>query len=193
MRMMKLGIIFNKDETLTMRFSMMGQQDEQEGRYKILESSENSLTIELSREEITDEEGEVIEEEPSKMILTFLDDDRISFKPAAEEGDDQEELDEETIVLKRVTLEELDQQLEGGEQPSLEQLGLDPSLLDGAQDLDDLDGLDGIELEGADEGEEADEEDVDAEDADEDDVEDADADADAEDADEDDADEDAAE
>lgn len=180
-KMMKIGLIFNDDETVLMRVSMMGQNDEQEATYKILEADEDSLTIELDREEVVNEEGETVDGEPSKMTVTFLDDDRISFKPVAEDGETQEEVDAETIILKRTTEEDLEADLEDSAgQPSLEDLGIDPSELGGPEGQDPNAAPEGLEVEG---------EDVDA---------DADADADADDADADaeeadDAEEDAAE
>lgn len=160
-QMMKIGMVFNDDDTMEMHVSMMGQKDFQEGGYEVLEVGEDQLTIQLTRDEVVDEEGNVIEEEPAKMIATFLEEDKISFKPVAGEGQDQAELDEETLILKRITKEELDAELESSAQPSLEDLGLDPSQLEGA----------GQAVDGAD----ADAEDADAEEADEPDVEEEDA------------------
>lgn len=167
-QMMKIGMIFKDDETLEMHVSMMGQKDFQDGAFKVLEYGEDQMTIELSREEALDEEGNVIEDEPSKMIVNFLEGDRISFKPVAIEGQTQEEADEETLILKRVTKEELDQELEGGAEPSLEDLGLDLEELVGAdEDAEDADAEDADA--------EEDEGNVYADDADEEDAEEADA------------------
>lgn len=178
-QMMKIGIVFNEDETLEMHVSMMGQKDFQEGAYKVLEVGEDNMTIELTRDEAVDEEGNVVEDEPSQMIVTFLDEDRISFKPVAEEGQTQEEADDETLILKRITKEELEKELEGAEQPSLEDLGLDmDDLVAPDQELD----ADGEGLEGADVDADADA-DADAADADAEAVDADEADADAEDAD----------
>lgn len=185
MKMMKIGIVFNEDETLLMRVSMMGQKDEQEGSYKILEVDENTITLELSRGEVVNEEGEAVEEEPSKMIVTFLEDNRISFKPVAEEGEDQADMDEETLILRRISIDELDTELDSDSgQPSLEDFGLDPSQLEGQPQLD----ADDLDADADAEGGDADAEDADAEDAD-----DADDAAEEDDAAEDDAAEDAAE
>lgn len=146
MKMMKIGIIFKEDDTLLMRVSMMGQKDEQEGTYKILETTENTITLELARGEVVNEEGETVEEEPSKMIVTFLDNDRISFKPVAEEGEDQADMDEETLILKRISLEDLEKELDGGSEGfAPEDFGFDPEALGGGQEVD----LDDVELDDA--------------------------------------------
>jgi|SRR5690625_36296 len=146
MKMMKIGIIFKEDDTLLMRVSMMGQKDEQEGTYKILETTENTITLELARGEVVNEEGETVEEEPSKMIVTFLDNDRISFKPVAEEGEDQADMDEETLILKRISLEDLEKELDGGSEGfAPEDFGFDPEALGGGQEVE----LDDVELDDA--------------------------------------------
>ena len=191
-KMMKIGLIFNDDETLLMRVSMMGQKDEQEATYKILDADEDTLTIELDREETVNEEGEVVEGEPSKMVVTFLSDDSISFKSVAEEGETQEEVDAETIILKRTTEEDLEADLEDSGQPSLEDLGIDPSELGGPEGQDPNAAPEGLEQvdPDAEADADADAEDADAEDADAD---AEDADADAEEGDDADAEEDAAE
>lgn len=164
MKMMKIGIIFKEDDTLLMRVSMMGQKDEQEGTYKILETTENTITLELARGEVVNEEGETVEEEPSKMIVTFLDNDRISFKPVAEEGEDQADMDEETLILKRISLEDLEKELDGGSEGfAPEDFGFDPEALGGGQevDLDDVE-LDDAALDAEDGAEPADDADEDA-------------------------------
>ena len=112
MKMMKIGIIFKADETVVMRVSMMEQKDEQEGSYKVLDAIGNSLIVELSRGEVINEDGELVQEESSQMIVTFLNNDEISFKPIAEEGESQAELDEETLILKRVSEDELNTHLD---------------------------------------------------------------------------------
>lgn len=155
-QMMKIGMVFNEDNTMEMHVSMMGQKDFQEGGFEVLEVGEDQLTIQLTRDEVLDEDGNVIEEEPAKMIATFIEDDQISFKPVAGEGQDQAELDDETLILKRITKEELQEELSSSAQPSLEDLGLDMDELIQADE--------GADAEGAD-AEDADAEDADAEDA----------------------------
>lgn len=162
-QMMKIGMVFNEDNTMEMHVSMMGQKDFQEGGFEVLEVGEDQLTIQLTRDEVLDEDGNVIEEEPAKMIATFIEDDKISFKPVAGEGQDQAELDDETLILKRITKEELQEELSSSAQPSLEDLGLDmDALVPSDEDAEDADAEE-ADAEEADEG--ADAEGADAEEA----------------------------
>lgn len=130
MKMMTLGIAFREDNILLMRVAMMEQNDEQEGNYKIVTTQSNSLVIELSREDTVDENGEIVHEEASTMVVTFLNDDKISFKPLAEGDESQAELDEEALVLRRVSQEEFDAAFASNAGPTLEELGIDPSDLE---------------------------------------------------------------
>lgn len=110
-RMMKIGVVFNADKTLEMHVAMMGERDFQAGGYVILEAEDDRLAIELMRDDSIDEEGNPVDDEPSTMIVAFLDNDRIIFQPAASEGQSEAEAAEEALVLKRVTKSELNDAL----------------------------------------------------------------------------------
>lgn len=106
-RLVRIGIIFNPDTTLEMHVAMMGERDFQGGSYTILEAEADRLALKLVRDDEVDEDGTPIEDEPSTMIVAFLENDRMIFRPAKTEDETDAELAEETLVLKRVTKSEL--------------------------------------------------------------------------------------
>lgn len=119
MRLVRIGIVFNPDKTLEMHVAMMGERDFQGGSYTILEAEPDRLAIKLVRDDEVDEDGTPIEDEPSTMVVAFLENDRMVFRPAEMEGQTQADLAEETLILKRVTKSELHDALNNsGEKPS---------------------------------------------------------------------------
>lgn len=111
MRMMRLGIVFNSDNSLEIHVAMMGEREFQAGSYSILEAEADRLAIELIQDDTTDDQGNQVEDEPSTMIVAFLDNDRMIFRPAATEDQSDAELAEETLILKRATKSELHEAL----------------------------------------------------------------------------------
>lgn len=122
-KMVQIGMIFNQDQTLEMHVSMMGEREFQEGSYTILEAEADRLAIALTRDTPVDAQGNPIDEEPSRMIVAFLDNNHMLLKPVADEGESQDTVDEQSMILKRTTKTKMYRVLnEAGEQPTLEEL-----------------------------------------------------------------------
>lgn len=144
-RLMKIGMIFDGEGKLEMSVSMMGEQETQDGTYKIISIEDDVFTVEMTR---AAEEGAEGEEESSQMIVTFVTPDQIRFAPVPEEGDTPESLQRDTLYLKRTTPEALKAEMDAPtEQPSLEQLFGGEMNLEGLQGLEGLD-VDQLEVEG---------------------------------------------
>lgn len=116
-KMMQIGMEFTKDGALTMRVSMMGQKDEQTGTFEVVKVEGDTVTLRVTQpaNAETGEAGDTAE-----MLAIFRGDDQIRFMPVAEEGED---VSRESIVLKRVTKEEIDKAMTAAPAtPDLEQL-----------------------------------------------------------------------
>lgn len=134
-RMMKIGMVFNEEGKLEMSVSMMGEQETQTGTYKVISVEGDVFTVEMTRDA---EEG-AEQEESSSMYVTFLSDSQIRFAPVPEEGETEEDLARDTLILKRITEESLKNEMSAPtEQPSLEEIF----------GQIDLEGLQGGEVEG---------------------------------------------
>lgn len=120
-RMMKIGMVFGADGALEMSVSMMGEQETQAGTFKVLGIEGDVFTLEMTR--AAEEGAEAEAEESSKMHVTFITPDQIRFAPVPEEGETAEDLQRDTLILKRTTPEDLKAEMDAPtEQPSLEQL-----------------------------------------------------------------------
>lgn len=139
-RMVKIGMVFNEQREIDLHASMMGQSQKSGATYELLSSDGDTLVLNMKPEQ---DENDVDDDGPreAKMNVRFIDDDHIAIGPAPEEGQSEEDVAKSTLILRRTTPEELQAAMETPqEMPSLEDLGIDPSMLgDGPDDLDDVD------------------------------------------------------
>lgn len=141
-RMVKIAMVFQPEGKMELHASMMGQAQESDATYKVLREEGDVLIIQMTRTP-DEEEGDVDPQElQADMRVTFLEGDRVSITPENEGEESAEQLAKSTLVLRRTTPEELEKSMKAPqEMPSLEELGLDPSMLGGDpdEDLDDAD------------------------------------------------------
>lgn len=148
-RLVKIGLVFEEDKSLLIATSMMGTRDEAKGTFEVLEVNEDDHIIQVTR--AADPENG-IEEDVSQIRVTFVSENQMRFRPVAQEGETEADMDRETLILKRVTAEELKAALDAPmEQPSLEQLfggGLPPEALEALEAEAGADGQDEAPAEG---------------------------------------------
>lgn len=119
-RMVKIGLTFDPAGEMVITTAMLGSQEEASGTYEVVSADGDDYVVEVTR--AADPEAEV-EAMTSQVRITFRGDDQILFRPVPQEGETEEDMERETLILKRVTAEQLAEELSAPtEQPSMEQL-----------------------------------------------------------------------